>query len=107
MNIYFTGMCIAMAIYLIVGVVVSKKVKTANDFYVAGRQAPVILIAGSLIASYTSTGMFMGDAAQCYEGLHFHTYICRNAVGRLYNRRNFLRQVFEKKRCAYDSGIFR
>lgn len=69
MNIYFTGMCIAMAIYLIVGVVVSKKVKTANDFYVAGRQAPVILIAGSLIASYTSTGMFMGDAAQCYEGV--------------------------------------
>lgn len=69
MNIYFIGMCIAMAIYLIVGMVVSKKVKTANDFYVAGRQAPVILIAGSLIASYTSTGMFMGDAAQCYEGV--------------------------------------
>ncbi len=69
MNIYFIGMCIAMAIYLIVGVVVSRKVKTANDFYVAGRQAPVILIAGSLIASYTSTGMFMGDAAQCYEGV--------------------------------------
>ncbi len=69
MNIYFIGMCIAMAIYLIVGVVVSKRVKTANDFYVAGRQAPVILIAGSMIASYTSTGMFMGDAAQCYEGV--------------------------------------
>ncbi|MCI6164852.1 MAG: sodium:solute symporter family protein [Lachnospira sp.] len=69
MNIYFIGMCIAMAIYLIVGVVVSKKVKNANDFYVAGRRAPVILIAGSLIASYTSTGMFMGDAAQCYEGV--------------------------------------
>lgn len=69
MNIYFIGMCIAMIIYLFVGFIVSKKVKTANDFYVAGRQAPVILIAGSLIASYTSTGMFMGDAAQCYEGV--------------------------------------
>lgn len=68
-NIYFIGMCVAMAIYLIIGVIISKKVKTANDFYVAGRQAPVILIAGSLIASYTSTGMFMGDAAQCYEGV--------------------------------------
>lgn len=68
-NIYFIGMCIAMAIYLIIGVVVSKKVKSANDFYVAGRQAPVLLIAGSLIASYTSTGLFMGDAAQCYEGV--------------------------------------
>lgn len=69
MNIYFIGMCIAMAIYLIVGLVVSKKVNSANEFYVAGRRAPIILIAGSLIASYTSTGMFMGDAAQCYEGV--------------------------------------
>ena len=69
MNIYFIGMCITMVIYVIVGLVVSKSVKDANDFYVAGRQAPVLLIAGSMIASYTSTGMFMGDAAQCYDGV--------------------------------------
>ena len=68
MTIYFVGMCVAMAIYVIVGFVVSKKVKNADDFYVAGRKAPVLLIAGSMIASYTSTGMFMGDAAQCYDG---------------------------------------
>ena len=69
MNVYFIGMCIAMVIYVIIGIVVSRKVKNANDFYVAGRRAPVLLIAGSMIASYTSTGMFMGDAAQCYEGV--------------------------------------
>ena len=69
MNIYLVGMCIAMVIYVIVGLVVSRTVKDANDFYVAGRQAPVLLIAGSMIASYTSTGMFMGDAAQCYDGV--------------------------------------
>lgn len=69
MNTYFIGMCIAMVMYMVVGFVVSKKIKNANDFYVAGRQAPVILIAGSMIASYTSTGMFMGDAAQCYDGV--------------------------------------
>lgn len=68
MNIYFIGMCISMVVYLIIGMVVSRKVKDANDFYVAGRKAPVALIAGSMIASYTSTGMFMGDAAQCYDG---------------------------------------
>lgn len=68
MNIYFTGMCISMVIYLIIGFTVSRKIKDANDFYVAGRNAPVLLIAGSMIASYTSTGMFMGDAAQCYDG---------------------------------------
>lgn len=68
MNVYFLGMCISMVVYIVIGLAVSRKVKDANDFYVAGRKAPVLLIAGSLIASYTSTGMFMGDAAQCYEG---------------------------------------
>ena len=68
MNIYFIGMCISMVVYIIISVFVSRGVKDANDYYVAGRRAPVLLIAGSLIASYTSTGMFMGDAAQCYDG---------------------------------------
>ena len=68
MNVYFIGMCISMVIYILISVFVSHGVKDANDYYVAGRRAPVFLIAGSLIASYTSTGMFMGDAAQCYEG---------------------------------------
>lgn len=68
MNIYFGGMVIAMILFVAISSFVSKKVKTAEDFYVAGRRAPVILIAGSLIASYSSTGMFMGDAATCYQG---------------------------------------
>lgn len=68
MNIYFTGMCIAMLIFLGISWLISKRVKNVEDFYVAGRKAPLILIAGSMIASYTSTGMFMGDAAEAYEG---------------------------------------
>ncbi len=69
MNIYFTGMCIAMLFFLGISFVISRRVKSAEDFYVAGRKAPLILIAGSMIASYTSTGMFMGDAAEAYEGV--------------------------------------
>lgn len=68
MNIYFIGMVISMIIYVILGFVISKGVKNANDFYVAGRQAPTILIIGSLVASYCSTGMFMGDAGEAYSG---------------------------------------
>jgi len=68
MNIYFIGMCIVMLVFLGISFLISKKVKNAEDFYVAGRKAPLILIAGSMIASYTSTGMFMGDAAKAYEG---------------------------------------
>lgn len=69
MNIYFLGMCVSFAIYLIISFFVSKKVKTTNDFFVAGRNAPLILIVGSMVASYVSTGMFMGDAGEYYSGL--------------------------------------
>ena len=68
MNIYFIGMMIAMAVFVIIGFFVSRRIRSAEDFYVAGRQAPVLLIAGSLIASYASTGMFMGDAGTFYDG---------------------------------------
>lgn len=69
MNIYFLGMCISFIIYLVVGLAISRRVKDANDFFVAGRNAPVFLIVGSMIASYVSTGMFMGDAGEYYNGL--------------------------------------
>lgn len=69
MNIYLIGIFISFIIYLIVGVVIGRKVKTANDFYVAGRRAPMLLIVGSMIASYVSTGLFLGDAAEFYNGL--------------------------------------
>lgn len=69
MNIYFIGMCISLVVYIVLGFVISKKVKDANDFYVAGRKAPTFLIVGSMIASYASTGMFMGDAGEYYSGL--------------------------------------
>lgn len=68
MNIYFWGIVIAMIIFIVIGFLVSRKIKNAEEFYVAGRNAPVILIAGSLVASYASTGMFMGDAGTCYDG---------------------------------------
>ena len=35
MNVYVIGMAISFVIYLIIGYCVSKKVKDANDFYVA------------------------------------------------------------------------
>lgn len=69
MNIYLVGMIISFAVYLIIGFFISRKVKNANDFYVAGRNAPMLLIVGSMIASYVSTGMFMGDAGEYYSGI--------------------------------------
>lgn len=69
MNIYFIGIVISFIVYVVLGLLISRKVKDKNDFYVAGRNAPIILIVGSMIASYVSTGMFMGDAGEYYSGL--------------------------------------
>ena len=69
MNIYLLGMIISMILYVILGFIISRRVKNANDFFVAGRQAPTILLVGSLVASYCSTGLFMGDVGEAYSGL--------------------------------------
>lgn len=68
MNIFLIGMLITMALYLIVGAVISRGVKNANDFYVAGRNAPAFLITGSLVASFIGVGLFMGDVGEAYSG---------------------------------------
>ena len=40
MNIYLIGMVVTMVLYVVVGALISRGVKNANDFYVAGRNAP-------------------------------------------------------------------
>lgn len=59
-----------MVFYIVLGIVISRKVKNVNDFFVAGRQAPTLLIVGSLVASYCSTGLFMGDVGEAYGGFY-------------------------------------
>ena len=68
MNIYLIGMVITMILYVVVGALISRGVKNANDFYVAGRNAPAYLITGSLVASFIGVGLFMGDVGEAYSG---------------------------------------
>ena len=68
MNIYLIGMAVTMVAYLVIGALISKSVKNANDFYVAGRNAPSLLITGSLVASFIGVGLFMGDVGEAYSG---------------------------------------
>ena len=67
-NVYAVGTIIAMFLFIVIGVFAGRRVKDINDYYVAGRKAPVILIVGSLIASFLSTGAFMGDTGEVYSG---------------------------------------
>ena len=68
MNIYLLGMIISMALYIIMGLIISRRVKNANDFFIAGRNAPTFLIVGSLVASYCGTGLYFGDAGESFSG---------------------------------------
>lgn len=68
MNVYLIGMIVTMIAYVVVGAIISRKVRTANDFYVAGRNSPTMLITGSLVASFIGVGLFMGDVGEAYSG---------------------------------------
>lgn len=65
---YLIGIVVALILFVVVGVIAGRGVKDTNDYYVAGRRAPVILIVGSLIASFLSTGAFLGDTGEVYGG---------------------------------------
>ncbi len=68
MNVYTIGTLVALILFISIGVFAGRKVKNINDYYVAGRKAPVLLIVGSLIASFLSTGAFLGDTGEVYGG---------------------------------------
>ena len=67
-NYYLIGIIVSLAVYLLVGMIAGKKVKNVDDYYVAGHNAPTLLIVGSLVASFLSTGAFMGDTGEVYSG---------------------------------------
>ena len=68
MNVYLIGVLSALFVFFLVGMLAGRKVKDTNDYYVAGRNAPVPLIVGSLVASFLSTGAFLGDTGEVYSG---------------------------------------
>lgn len=68
MNIFFIGVIVSIVVYLVVGVWAGRSVKDVDDYYVSGRNAPTILIAGTLFASMLSVNGFMGDQGFCYTG---------------------------------------
>ena len=68
MSMQFIVVMASIAAYILVGVFVGRKVKNTADYYVSGRNAPTLLIAGTLFASMLSTNGFMGDTAWTYSG---------------------------------------
>jgi sodium/pantothenate symporter len=67
-NPYTIGILVSLAVYLAVGTYVGRKVKRLEDYFVAGRQAPTLLIVGTLVASLLSTTAFLGEVGMAYSG---------------------------------------
>lgn len=68
MTIYVIGVLASIAVYLLVGLYAGRKVKNVDDYYVSGRNAPTLLIFGTLFASMLSVAGFTGDLGFCYSG---------------------------------------
>jgi len=68
LNAYAIGILISMLIYLAVGSYAGRKVKHVDDFFVAGRSAPTLLIVGTLVASFLSTNAFLAETGFSYQG---------------------------------------
>jgi Na+/proline symporter len=65
---------ITILIFVVVGGYAGRSVKKLDDYFVAGRRAPTLLILGTLVASVMSTSIFMGEAAFTYDG-QFGAYL--------------------------------
>ena len=74
MDIYAAGILISILVYIGVGNYAGRKVKHLEDYFVVGRQAPTLLIVGTLVASFLSTNAFLGETGFVYAG-HAGAYI--------------------------------
>lgn len=83
MSIYAIGLLISIIVYLAVGNYAGRKVKHLEDYFVAGRNAPTLLIVGTLVASLMSTNAFMGETGVGYAGFPAVVIILTaiNAIG--------------------------
>ena len=66
MNIFGIVTIASIVIYLVVGFYSAKGLKTLDDFYVMGRNAPSFLITGTLIATNISSIAFIGYVGAVY-----------------------------------------
>jgi len=68
MDLFTVTIGVSILIYVVIGSYAGRSIRKLDDYFVAGRQAPTLLILGTLVASVMSTSIFMGEAAFTYSG---------------------------------------
>jgi len=122
MDIYTTTIAISILVYIAIGNYAGRGIRNLDDYYVAGRRAPTLLIVGTLVASVMSSTMFLGEAGFAYEtqggpyvlfpqaaatgyilgALFFGRYLRRSRTNTL---AEFFGQRFNSKRVQALAGI--
>jgi sodium/pantothenate symporter len=74
MSLFTLTIGVSILIYIVIGSYAGRGIKQLDDYFVAGRRAPTLLILGTLVASVMSTAIFMGEAAFTYNG-QFGAYL--------------------------------
>ena len=74
MDIFSVTIGVSILIYVVIGSYAGRSIKELDDYFVAGRRAPTLLILGTLVASVMSTAIFMGEAGFTYDG-QFGAYL--------------------------------
>ncbi|BCX80157.1 sodium:solute symporter [Campylobacter sp. 19-13652] len=122
MNIYLAGIFLGLLFYLAIGLWAGRRVKSLDDYYVSGRNATTLFIAGTMFASMLSTNGFMGDTAYAYSGNITTLFIintlcaCGYVIGPLYFGRyirraqvntmpSYFRLRFNSRRIQILSGL--
>jgi Na+/proline symporter len=67
MDIYTTAIAVSILVYVVIGNYAGRGIRNLDDYYVAGRRAPTLLIVGTLVASVMSSTMFLGEAGFAYD----------------------------------------
>ena len=67
MDIYTTTIGISILVYIAIGNYAGRSIRRLDDYYVAGRRAPTLIIVGTLVASLMSSTMFLGEAGFAYD----------------------------------------
>jgi sodium/pantothenate symporter len=68
MDLFTVTIGVSILIYVVIGSYSGRSIRKLDDYFVAGRRAPTLLILGTLVASVMSTSIFMGEAAFTYDG---------------------------------------
>jgi Na+/proline symporter len=68
MDIFTLTIVVSLILFVVIGNYAGRSVKNLDDYIVAGRRAPTILIVGTLVASVMSSVAFLGEAGFTYDG---------------------------------------